>query len=182
MGLSVISAQQSAATEKTTAAIDQLLDHVATYPNDAITYRPSDMFLAAHSDAGFNNNSKAQRSAGDHIFLSEERKIPQWNGAVLTIAQIIKFVILSAVEAELGALYITYKEMIPVHQALIILGWKQPPSAVKNNNSTAEGLINNTIIQRKIKPMDLRFHWLRCRELQGQIRYYWAPGKLNWAD
>ena len=33
--------------------------------------------------------------------------MPKWNGAVLIIAQIIKFVMTSASEAELGALFIT---------------------------------------------------------------------------
>jgi hypothetical protein len=30
--------------------------------------------------------------------------------------------------------------------------------------------------------MDLRFHWLRCRDSQGQFRYYWDAGSRNWAD
>jgi hypothetical protein len=30
--------------------------------------------------------------------------------------------------------------------------------------------------------MDMRFHLLRCRDAQGQIRYYWRPGKQNLAD
>ena len=30
--------------------------------------------------------------------------------------------------------------------------------------------------------MDRRLHWLRCREAQGQFRYYWASGNLNWGD
>ena len=34
---------------------------------------------------------------------------PEWNGAILTIAQIIKFLMSSASEAELGALYIMAK-------------------------------------------------------------------------
>ena len=38
VGLSAIVAQQVSATEQTAAAIDQILDHVATYPNDGITY------------------------------------------------------------------------------------------------------------------------------------------------
>ena len=38
VGLSAIGSQQAAATEQTTAAIDQIIDHVATYPNDGITY------------------------------------------------------------------------------------------------------------------------------------------------
>jgi hypothetical protein len=30
--------------------------------------------------------------------------------------------------------------------------------------------------------MDMRFHWLRCRDAQGQFRYYWRPGTQNLAD
>ena len=30
--------------------------------------------------------------------------------------------------------------------------------------------------------MDMRFHWLRDRELQEQLRFYWRSGKLNYAD
>ena len=55
---------------------------------------------------------------------------PKWNDDVLTIAQIIKFVMSSVAEAELGALYITAKEMIPIRQKLTGMGCKQPPSPV----------------------------------------------------
>ena len=77
------------------------------------------MILASHSDAGFNNESKARSRAGDHIFLSENYSTPKWNGVILTISQIIRFVMSSAAEAELGALYITAKEMVPIRQTLI---------------------------------------------------------------
>jgi hypothetical protein len=30
--------------------------------------------------------------------------------------------------------------------------------------------------------MDMRFHWLRCREAQKQFRFFWNPGKTNLAD
>ena len=101
--------QQSAATKQTEQVISQLLDYVATYPNDGTIYRSSSMILVAHSDAGFNNESKGRSRAGAHIFLSEDDPEPRWNGPLLTIAQIIKFVMTSAVEAELGALYVTAK-------------------------------------------------------------------------
>ena len=55
VALSEIGAQQAAATEETAAAIEQILDYVATYPNDGILFRKSDMILAAHADAGFLN-------------------------------------------------------------------------------------------------------------------------------
>ena len=52
VALSAIASQQAAATEDTAAAIEQLLDYVATYPNDGILLRKSDMILAGHADAG----------------------------------------------------------------------------------------------------------------------------------
>ena len=48
VGLSAIVSQQAPANEQTAAAIDQILDHIATYPNNGITYQASDMILAAH--------------------------------------------------------------------------------------------------------------------------------------
>ena len=53
VALSAIGYQQAAATEDTAEAIEQLLDYVATYPNDGIIFRKSNMILAAHEDAGF---------------------------------------------------------------------------------------------------------------------------------
>ena len=83
--LSSIGAQQAAATEDTAAAIEQLLDYVATYPNDGILFRKSDMILAAHLDAGFLNESRYRSRAGAHIFLSENEPKPKLNGTVLII-------------------------------------------------------------------------------------------------
>ena len=114
MALSAISTQQAAATEDTAAAIEQLLDYVTTYPNDAILFRKIDMILTAHADAGFLNESRARSIAGAHIFLSENEPKPKLNGPVLTIAQIIKTVMASAAEAEMAALFIIAKKMIPL--------------------------------------------------------------------
>ena len=63
---------------------------MATYPNDGILFRKSDMILAAHADAGFLNEPRARSRAGAHIFLSENEPKPKRNGPILTIAQIIK--------------------------------------------------------------------------------------------
>ena len=88
VALNAISMQQSAATEETEKAISQLLDYVATYPNDGTIYRSSGMVLAAHSDAGFNNESKERSRAGAHICLSEDDPEPRWNRPILTIAHV----------------------------------------------------------------------------------------------
>ena len=56
----------------------------------------------------------------------------------------------SAAESELGALFITAKLMIPLQQTLAEIGWPQPPSPVQTDNSTTEGVVNNTIVPRKL--------------------------------
>ena len=43
----------------------------------------------------------------ENIFLSENEPFPRFNGAILSIAQIIKFVMASAAESELAALFVT---------------------------------------------------------------------------
>ena len=82
---------------------------MATYPNDGILFRKSDMILAAHADAGFMKCFLARSRAGTHIFFSVNEPKPKLNGPVLTIAQIIKTVMESAAEAEMAALFITSK-------------------------------------------------------------------------
>jgi hypothetical protein len=146
--LSTISSQQATATENTAKTVNQLLDYVATYPSDGITYRASSMILAAHSDASFLTETRSHSRAGSHIFLSEDDPVPRNNGPVLIISQILKFVMASAAEAELAALYTTAREMIPLWNALEEKGWKQPRSPIQTDNSAAAGFISDTIIQR----------------------------------
>jgi hypothetical protein len=92
VALSAIAAKQFKATVITEHAVHLLLDYVAIYPNDSIVYHASDMILCAHADAGFLNESQSHSHAGAHIFLLENDPYPRFNGAVLSIAQIIKFV------------------------------------------------------------------------------------------
>ncbi|KAL7501874.1 hypothetical protein ACHAXN_000047, partial [Cyclotella atomus] len=116
--LSEIGTQQAAATEATNDRVNHLLDYCSTYPNDGILYRTSNMIFAAHSDAAYLNASKARSQAGAHIMLFDNIPVPTFNGPVLIISQIIKFVASSAAEAELAGLYICAKEMVPLRNSL----------------------------------------------------------------
>ena len=107
------------------------------------------MIIAEHSDAGFNNETRARSRAGDHIFFSENESIPSWNVPLLTISQIMKYVMSSAAEAETTALFLTEKEMVPLCHTLTEMGWKNPPSPLQSVNSTAVGMTNCTLIPRK---------------------------------
>ena len=122
VALSAIGSQQALATEDTHKAIHQLLNYCATYPANGIVYRSSDLVLAAHSDTGFANETKPRSRAGAHIFLSENDSILRWNGPVLTMAQIMKYVVSSAAEAETTALFLPAKEMVPLRNTLPEMG------------------------------------------------------------
>ena len=180
VGLSAINSQQAAATQRTDESIDQILDYCATYPSDGILYRYSDMVLSAHSDAGFHNESKGHSRSREHTFLSENDAMPRWNRPVLTLAKIIKFVMSSDSESELSTMFITAQEMMAMRQTWQEMKWPQQKSPLQTDNSAAAGVVNNTIVPRKLKKIDRRLHWLIYREAQGQFCYYCTSGNLNW--
>jgi hypothetical protein len=153
--LSTIAARQAKATIATEQVVNLLLDYVATYPSDGIVYCASNMILCAHADAGFLNKTKSCSRAGAHIYLSENDPFPQFNGAILSIAQIIKFAMALASKSELAALFITAGEMIPHCQTLIDMDWPQPKSPIQMYNSTAAGVTNKTIVPPRSKMMDM---------------------------
>jgi hypothetical protein len=181
VALSAIATQQSCATVATKQAVHLLLDYVAKYPPDSIIYQASDMILCAHSVAGFLNKTKSCSCAGAYIFLSENKLFLQFNGAVLSIAQIIKFVMASAAKSELAALFVTAREMIPHRQTLISMGLPKPKSPIQTDNSAATGVTNKLIVPRRAKMMDMLFWWLHCHASQDQFRYYWDASSKTWA-
>ncbi len=131
---SAIPARQANATIATEQAVHLLLDYVATYPHDDIVYHASDKILCAHTDAGFLNKTNFRSRAGAHIYLSKNDPFLQFNGAILSIAQIIKFIMASDSKSELAALFIKAGEMIPHRQTLITMGWPQPKTPIQTDN------------------------------------------------
>ena len=107
----------------------------------------------------------------------------QPNGAVHVVATIIKNVMASAAEAELGALFINAKEGTILRTTLEEMGHPQlDPTPIQTDNSTAYKIANGTCKQQRSKAMDMRFYWIRDRITQKQFRVYWKPGTDNYAD
>jgi hypothetical protein len=163
--------------------VQHFLDYAATQEPAITTYRASDMVLAIHSDAGYLNEEGARSRAGGHHFLSENVDNPSNNGAIYNEASIIKAVMSSAAEAEIGALYINARKGVEERNILEEMGHTQPPTPVQTDNSTAESIINLRVQPKRTKAMDMRFHWLRDRGVnQKQFKFYWRPGSSMRAD
>jgi hypothetical protein len=152
MPLNDIATEQTKATEKTQAATNQLLDYLATHPDATIRYHASDMILHIHSDASYLSVSNARSCLGGLFFCSE--KSPQHdtlNGSILNVASIIKNVVTSTAESEVGACFHNAQSGSPLRVTLTELGHTQSPTPLHTDNSTAFGILNEYYQTKKIK-------------------------------
>ena len=143
------------------------------------------MQLHIHSDVSYLSVSKAIIRAGGHFFLSDnfDPKSPtKYNGSVLLVAAILKNVMASAAEAELGGLLVNAKDGEVIRNTLEEMGHPQQPKPMQTDNSTTSGIINETVKQRRSKAIDMRFYWVRDRCKQNQFLVYCPPGKYNMGD
>jgi hypothetical protein len=161
--------------------IKQFLDYVSTNPDAVVTYHASNMVLAGHSFASYLSKSNAQSRAGGHFFMSNNVELPPNNSAVSTILQIIKAGMSLVAEAKVRALFINCREAVPARHVLEFLGHPQLPTPMQMDNTTTLGVVNQNVM-KKMKPMDMKYHWLQCRINQKQFQHYWAAGKLNLGD
>ena len=88
----------------------------------------------------------------------------------------------SAAKAKVGGLYMNAQELSPMRTTLEELDHPQPPTPLKTDNSTVDGIMNKTIKQRQSKAINKRLYWLQDRVEQGEFNVFWAPGKHNLVD
>jgi hypothetical protein len=68
------------------------------------------------------------------------------------VASVIKNVVASAAESEVGACFKNAQTAAPLHITLLELGDKQPATPLRRDNSTAHGIFNETIKQKGQNP------------------------------
>ena len=168
--LSTISSDQANPTEITWKKAETFSDYAASHPDAIVTHRASKMILAAHSDTSYLSEREARSRAGGHFFLSEDKHIPLNNDAVHNTSSVIKAVMSSAADAELGALYINTREAVPMRLLLQEMGHPQPKASIQTDNTTALGVVTNTVQPKRTKAMNTRFHWLLDRTAKSQFR------------
>jgi hypothetical protein len=62
------------------------------------------------------------------------------------------------------------------------MGHNQDATELKTDNTTADGIINNTVQQKCSKSMDMIFYWVKDRVEQDQFNVGWPPGDTNMGD
>jgi hypothetical protein len=183
MSLNDIATEKTKTTEKNQAATNQLQDYLATHPYATIRYHASDMILHIHSDASYLSVSNARSRLGGLFFCGY--KPPQedtLNGSILNVASVKKNVVASAAESEVGACFQNTQSGAPLRVTLAELVHIQPATPLRTDNSTAFGILSETINQKRSKAMDMRYLWLTDRVRQKQFDVYWRPGREHLGD
>jgi hypothetical protein len=184
MPINVLASKQSKATEVTADNVIKLLNYCNTHPETKIRYHASEMILHIHSDASYLSENEAKSRAGGFFYMGRSTKTNKklTNGSILIISKVLKNVMSSTAESEIGAVFINAKEGSVLCTALEELGHPQPPTPMETDKTTATGYINGTIKQKLTKAMDMRFYWIKYRVKQGQFNVYWGPGYQNLAE
>jgi hypothetical protein len=137
MALSTIASEQSMGTENTMHNTNATVHFYASY-----------MILNIHSDAAYLLEANTHSRTFGHFFMGwqpDPTKPIKVNGAFFTLCAILRFVVASAAEAELGALFLNCKQATIFRLTLEEMGHPQPPTPIHCDNSTAVGIANNTI-------------------------------------
>ena len=104
------------------------------------------------------------------------------NGAIDAISVIIPAVVSSAAEAELAAMYLNAQASVATRNTLADLGYPQFRTPLLSDNTTATGVANKTVHQKRSKAMDMRWYWLQDRVQLDEFLPIWGPGVDNTAD
>jgi hypothetical protein len=133
-----------------------------------------------HSDASYLPVSNAlSRLGGLFLLGNKPPKQDTLNESILNVASVIKNVVASAAESEVGACFHNAQSGAPLRVTLTELGHTKPPTPLLTDNSTAFGILNETIKQKRSNAMDMRYHWFTDGVCQKQSDVYWRPGREN---
>jgi hypothetical protein len=147
--LSSLASQQANGTKQTAQDASKFLNYCATHPDAKLRYYASDMVLKLHSDASYLSESKARSRAAGHFYMgNKDNDDDTHNGSILATTQIMKSVLSSAAEAEIGALFENTKRATILQITIEEMGYPQPPTPVQTDNSTACGIANDNIKQQ----------------------------------
>jgi hypothetical protein len=188
VALGSLAAAQTESTTATMKAMTKVLNYAASHPDATIRYKASDMILHIHSDASYLSEPKARSRCGGFFFLSTaddpnpDAPAPFINGPIHITSNIMRNVMASATEAEVGAIFHNAQDGEMLRTTLEELGHPQPATPIQTDNAVAEGIINDKVKQRRSKAIDMRFYWVRDRVRQGHFRIHWKKGSDNLAD
>jgi hypothetical protein len=159
--------------------MEKLLQYVSKHRNMGIRFYASSMLLQCMSDASFLCRPRARSVCGLHCYLGDENAI---NGPISCNSKMISCVVASVAEAEFAGGFQVAQLAVYYQRILYDLGYPQPPTIIRIDNTVAIGLATASINAKRSKSMDMRFFWIVDRVKQGQFIIKHIRGEWNIAD
>ena len=135
-----------------------------------------------HSNASYLSKSKAQSRACRHFFMGWMQKVGKpirINGAFYTNTTIMRFVVASLAEAELGALFHNCQTGMIFQQTLANLCHPQPKTPIHRDNATAVGITKNTVKRQHSRSIEMRCFWVGDKVAQEIYKLRWHITRAN---
>ncbi len=92
----------------------------------------------------------------------------------------MRFVVASAAEAELGALFHNCQTGMIFRLTLKDLGHPQPKTPVHCDNATAVGMASNIVKREQSGLTEMQYFWLGDKVAQEMYEITWHPGMKIW--
>ena len=139
---------KSEGSEKTLITQQHFFDYCYWNPDTVKLYKVRNMIQFVDNNASYLTASGSKScTKGFFYFGNKDESII--NGSILYLTTIIKNIMASAAKAEITALFLNARLVIPLRIALIKMGHPQPATKIKTDNNTANGFVNGKIIQKQ---------------------------------
>ncbi len=156
--------------------LKQVLRYVIGSLNIELTFRKSDNDdLIDYSDSDFAELKDKRHSIDEYVFMLAERVISHSFKQQSTIA-------FSSCEVEYMALSKVAKEAIWARRFLKELGYEDKSILIYEDNIEAIDLIINPLFHKRIKHIEVRWHWIRQMMARGQMMIEYLFSKEMIAD
>jgi hypothetical protein len=144
-------------------------------PDYSIVYESNGGGICAWADSDWASDSTTRRSTTGYM-IKLAGGIFSWNSR----AQ--KTVALSSTEAEYMSLSDTSRQCVWVNSLLGELGLTLAPIPLCGDNQGAIFMGSNPVQERRIKHIDIRYHYIRQALRKGQVELFFVDGAENPAD
>jgi hypothetical protein len=133
MSVNALASEETRATAATADKIIKLLNYCTTHPEATLRYHASVMILNIHSDTSYLSERESKSRAGGFFYMERntDKANRLTNGAILIISTVLKNVMSSAAEEEIGAVFLNAKEGTFLRTTLEELGHPQPQHPYK---------------------------------------------------
>jgi hypothetical protein len=112
MQVNVLASEQTRAPSETSDTILKFLNYCTANPEATLHYHPSYMIVNIHSDASQLSEREANIISGGFFYMGSntDKTNKLTNGAILIISTVLKNIMSSVAEAEIGTVFLNAKE------------------------------------------------------------------------